>query len=46
MKRITFYADRYTRRGRVRVTRNNQPVPAKLADVPTLRPASIITLYL
>src|SRR6266850_4394536 len=36
MKRITFFADRYTAEVEVKVTRNNQPVPAKLAIGPNI----------
>ena len=35
-KRITFFADRYTAEVEVKVTRNNQPVPAKLAIGPNI----------
>jgi YidC/Oxa1 family membrane protein insertase len=36
MKRITFFADRYTAEVEVKVTRHNQPVPAKLAIGPNI----------
>src|SRR5882724_3900833 len=48
MKRIAFYADRYTAEVEVRVTRNNQPVPAKLAIGPNIGDQGIdhYTFYL
>jgi YidC/Oxa1 family membrane protein insertase len=48
MKRITFYADRYTAEVEVKVTRNAQPVPAKLAIGPNIGDQGIdqYTFYL
>jgi len=48
MKRITFFADRYTAEIEVKVTRNNQPVPAKLAIGPNIGDQGIdhYTFYL
>jgi len=47
-KRITFFADRYTAEVEVKVTRNNQPVPAKLAMGPNIGDQGIdqYTFYL
>jgi YidC/Oxa1 family membrane protein insertase len=48
MKRITFFADRYIAEVEVKVTRNNQPVPAKLAIGPNIGDQGIdqYTFYL
>ncbi|MFS8085412.1 MAG: YidC/Oxa1 family insertase periplasmic-domain containing protein [Acidobacteriota bacterium] len=48
LKRITFYADRYTAEIEVKVTRNSQPVPAKLAIGPNIGDQGIdqYTFYL
>lgn len=47
-KRITFYADRYIVEIEVKVTRNNQPIPAKLAIGPNIGDQGIpqYTFYL
>lgn len=47
-KRVTFYADRYTAEVEVKVTRNSQPVPAKLAIGPNIGDQGIdqYTFYL
>jgi len=47
-KRITFYADRYIAEVEVRVTRNGQPVPSKLAIGPNIGDQGIpqYTFYL
>ena len=47
-KRITFYADRYTTEVEVKVTRNSQPVPARLTIGPNIGDQAIehFTFYL